>query len=68
VVVGLAVGVALALPAARAAAGLRFGVSPLDPVSLLGAALLLAAVAAAACYAPARRVARVDPAASLRSE
>jgi predicted permease len=68
VLAGLAVGAVVALAGARAAAGLLFGVSPFDPVALAGAAGLLAAVAAAACYGPARRVARVDPASSLRAE
>jgi hypothetical protein len=68
VALGLAVGAAAAAVAWQAAAGLLFGVSPLDPVSLAGAAALLAGVGALACYAPARRVARVDPALTLRGE
>ncbi len=68
VALGLAAGAAGAALAWRAAAGLLFGVSPLDPVSLAGAAALLAGVGALACYAPARRVARVDPALTLRGE
>jgi len=68
VAAGLLVGAVVALAAGRAAAGLLFGVSPFDPVSLLGAAALLAAAGALACYGPARRVARVDPAATLRGE
>ncbi|HVQ29626.1 MAG TPA: FtsX-like permease family protein, partial [Vicinamibacteria bacterium] len=46
---------------------LLFGVDPLDPVSLLAAALLLVAASALAAYIPARRAARVDPAVVLRS-
>ena len=65
---GLLLGVAAAAVAWRGAAGLLFGVSPLDPASLLGAAVLLAGAGALACYAPARRVSRVDPAATLRTE
>jgi putative ABC transport system permease protein len=48
--------------------GLLFGVSPSDPVSILAAPAVLAAVAAAASLLPARRAARVDPSVSLRSE
>ena len=44
------------------------GVSPSDPLTLLSVALGLALVALAACYLPARRVLRIDPAQSLRQE
>jgi putative ABC transport system permease protein len=43
-------------------------VSPTDPGTFLGAAVLLAVVALIASYLPAARAARVDPAVSLRSE
>jgi hypothetical protein len=65
---GLAVGALAAVLAARAARAFLYGVAPFDPVSLVGAAALLGAVAAVACWAPARRVAQVDPALSLRAE
>jgi ABC-type antimicrobial peptide transport system permease subunit len=68
VAAGLVVGGVASLAAARAARGLLFGVSPFDPVSLAAAAALLGAAAAVACWAPARRVAQVDPALSLRAE
>jgi ABC-type antimicrobial peptide transport system permease subunit len=44
-----------------------FGISALDPVTLAGATMLLAAAAAVACWLPARRAARTDPAEVLRS-
>jgi ABC-type lipoprotein release transport system permease subunit len=39
-----------------------------DPVLLIGAPLLLAGLALAACYVPARRSARIDPVVALRQE
>ncbi|HVT61283.1 MAG TPA: ABC transporter permease [Thermoanaerobaculia bacterium] len=68
VVAGLALGLAGALAATRLLAGLLFQVGASDPATYGGVALLLAGVAAAACYLPARRAARVDPAVVLRAE
>ena len=52
--------------AAQSLRGLLFGVSPLDPATVLGAAGLLAAATLAACYIPARRASRVDPLIAMR--
>jgi predicted permease len=66
--IGSGIGIALALGTTRLARDLIFGVRPDDPWTLLGAAVLLAAVALVACYVPARRAARVAPLAALRHE
>jgi putative ABC transport system permease protein len=65
---GVALGLLGAVGVTRLMSGLLFGVSPTDPVTFLGMALVLAAVAAAASAVPAWRAARVDPVRVLRAE
>lgn len=65
-VAGVVAGAAAAMFATRAIAGMVFGVSAFDPWNLAGAGLLLAIVALASCYPPARSAAAVDPMQLLR--
>jgi putative ABC transport system permease protein len=64
--VGVAVGVVGALALTRFLRSLLYGVAPRDVAVLAGAALLLVAVSVLACYLPARRATRIDPADALR--
>ena len=66
--VGSAVGLAASVVATRALEARFFGVRPGDPLTLAAVTVLLAAVALAASWAPARRAARVDPARVLQQE
>jgi putative ABC transport system permease protein len=65
---GLVVGAVAALALARVLSVFLFEVTPTDPATLIGAALLFAAVALLACWVPTRRAARVSPLDALRSE
>jgi putative ABC transport system permease protein len=67
-VVGLGAGIVGALATSRLLQGLLFGVAPNDPATLGAVALIIAAVGVAACWLPAARAARVDPAVALRAE
>jgi predicted permease len=66
--IGVVVGTALALAAARAARALLFGLTASDPAVYVLAALLLGTVTIAASALPAWRAARLDPARALRAE
>jgi ABC-type antimicrobial peptide transport system permease subunit len=64
---GLAIGVAGTYFGARFIQGLLFDVPPHDPVTLVGVAAMMAAIGIVACWIPALRAARIDPAITMRS-
>jgi ABC-type antimicrobial peptide transport system permease subunit len=66
--VGIAVGLAAALGLTRLVKAMLFGVTPNDPVALVGGMALLFGVAFAATWVPARRAASVQPMEALRHE
>jgi putative ABC transport system permease protein len=68
VLIGLAIGAAGALALTRVMSSLLFDVKPADPLTFVSVSTLLAAVAFAASYIPARRATRVDPMIALRYE
>lgn len=68
VLIGVGVGVPVVLYVVRFAESLLFEMSPTDPVSLIGAGLVLLLVAVFAGYLPARRATKVDPLVALRYE
>ena len=65
---GIALGLAGAIALTRVMVSLLFEVEPTDPPTLIGVALLLAAVALLACYIPARRALSIHPMTALRCE
>jgi predicted permease len=65
---GLLAGIPAALACGRYVASQLYGLAPNDPVTIVGAAVLLIAVALLASYLPARRAAMLDPLAALREE
>ncbi|HKS73823.1 MAG TPA: ABC transporter permease [Terriglobales bacterium] len=68
IIVGLAIGVPLALVLVRLFSSFLYGVKPTDPLTCVAVSLILLAVALVACYIPARRATKVDPMVALRDE
>jgi putative ABC transport system permease protein len=68
IVIGLGLGIVLALFLTRLMSGLLYSVKAWDPLALGGAALLLIAAAALAIFVPARRATKVNPVVALRYE
>jgi hypothetical protein len=68
VVVGVAIGILLALAAGRLIASLLYGITPSDPAVLLVVAAVLVTIAVIAALSPAWRATRVDPVSALRAE
>jgi putative ABC transport system permease protein len=68
VAAGIAAGLALGLSLSQTMTRMLFGVTPTDPATFAGVAVLLASVALLASYLPAWRATRVDPIVALRSE
>jgi ABC-type antimicrobial peptide transport system permease subunit len=66
--IGIAIGIVLALALGRAVEALLFGTSPRDPIVMAVVAITLLVVAAVASAVPAWRAARVDPLVALRED
>jgi putative ABC transport system permease protein len=66
--IGIALGIVGALAMSRLLVFMLAGISPHDPLTFAGVAVLIAAVSLAACYIPARRAMRIDPLAAVRYE
>ena len=67
-VVGATVGIGVALGVTRYLKSMLYDIQANDPATMIGAAVLLALVALAACYVPARRAMKVEPMEALRYE
>ena len=67
-VYGLFLGVAGALIGTRLIQGLLFGVAPNDPLTLVTVAVMMVVVGVAACWLPALRAAKIDPAVAIRRQ
>jgi putative ABC transport system permease protein len=67
-VVGVVAGLALAVAGGFAISSQLFGIRPFDPLTLIGAAVVLSAVTLLASYLPARRAAKLDPARAMMEQ
>jgi putative ABC transport system permease protein len=65
---GLSLGLLGSLAVTRLLSGLLYGISPTDPLTLIGVSLMLIGATLLACYLPARKATRVDPMVALRHE
>jgi ABC-type antimicrobial peptide transport system permease subunit len=65
---GAGIGLAAAVALTRLMSSLLFGVGALDPLTYVGAVVVILAAAALASYVPARRAAQIDPVETLRAE
>ena len=66
--IGVAIGMLVAMALVCLIEGLIYGIEPHDPLTMIGAAVIMVAVAALAAWIPARRAARIDPMEALRYE
>jgi predicted permease len=64
---GLVLGVAGAWAGSSVMRGLLFGIAPHDPITFIGVAVMMAAIGLLACWIPALRAARIDPAITMRA-
>ena len=65
---GLAIGLPVLFALLRVIEGLLFGLTPLDPATIVPSVLLVIAVAMVAAYLPAQRASRIEPLTALRHE
>ncbi|MGH9628723.1 MAG: FtsX-like permease family protein, partial [Bryobacteraceae bacterium] len=66
--IGVACGIAVAIPLTRLMKALLYEVSPVDPVTYAAVCSVLVLAASLAAYVPARRATRIDPLEALRAE
>jgi putative ABC transport system permease protein len=66
--IGVAIGITAALAVTRVLSSMLYEIRPIDPLTFTGVSVLFIAIAALACYLPARWAARVDPMKTLRAE
>jgi ABC-type antimicrobial peptide transport system permease subunit len=66
-VFGLAAGIVAAILSARVIRGLLFGVEPYDPATMIIVAAVMGLIGLVACWIPALRAARIDPAVTMRA-
>jgi len=66
--IGLLIGLALSFGLTRVIAGLLYGVSMNDPLTIVAVVVLLGAMSLLACFLPARRAMRANPVAAIRQQ